>query len=63
MLAGGCFWCTEVVYRELYGVREVTSGYPGGSRETADCNVACSGRAIHAEVIQITYDPSRISYG
>lgn len=63
VLAGGCFWCTEAVYRELDGVSEVASGYSGGSRETADYHAVCTGRTDHAEVIQITYDASRISYG
>ncbi len=63
VLASGCFWCTEAVYRELDGVLVVTSGYSGGGRETADYNIVCSGRTDHAEVIQVAYDPHRISYG
>ncbi len=63
VLAGGCFWCTEAVYRELDGVQAVVSGYSGGSRETADYNAVCSGRTEHAEVIEVAYDPSRITYG
>ena len=63
VLAGGCFWCVEAVYRELEGVLEVVSGYSGGSAETADYKTVCTGRTEHAEVIQISYDPSRISYG
>lgn len=63
VLAGGCFWCVEIVYRELEGVLEVASGYSGGSAQTADYEAVCTGRTDHAEVIQIAYDPSRLSYG
>lgn len=63
VLAGGCFWCTEAVYRELAGVTAVVSGYSGGTAATADYEAVCTGRTDHAEVIQIAYDPSRISYG
>jgi peptide-methionine (S)-S-oxide reductase len=63
VLAGGCFWCVEAVYRELDGVLAVVSGYAGGSRETADYQTVCSGRTDHAEVVQIVYDPSRVSFG
>lgn len=63
VLAGGCFWCVEAVYRELEGVTAVVSGYSGGSKETADYKSVCTGSTEHAEVIQITYDPSRISFG
>ena len=63
MLAGGCFWCTEAVYRELDGVLQVVSGYSGGSADTADYETVCTGRTEHAEVIQIAYDPSRLTFG
>jgi len=63
VLGGGCFWCTEVVYRELDGVIDVVSGYSGGSAETADYRAVCTGETEHAEVIQITYDPTRTSFG
>lgn len=63
VLAGGCFWCTEAVYRLLDGVLSVRPGYAGGSAETADYRSVCSGSTGHAEVIEIRYDPSRISYG
>jgi len=62
VLAGGCFWCTEVVYRELDGVQAVVSGYAGGSRDTADYDSVCTGRTDHAEVIQVVYDPARVGY-
>ncbi len=63
VLAGGCFWCVEAVYRELEGVLQVVSGYSGGSSETADYKTVCTGRTEHAEVVQIAYDPARITYG
>ncbi len=63
VLGGGCFWCTEAVFRRLEGVTEVQPGYAGGSAETADYRQVCSGRTGHAEVIRILYDPARISYG
>lgn len=63
VLAGGCFWCTEAVFRLLDGVLSVRPGYAGGPAETADYESVCSGRTGHAEVIEIRYDPSRISYG
>jgi peptide-methionine (S)-S-oxide reductase len=63
VLAGGCFWCVEAVYRELEGVLTVVNGYSGGSQETADYKTVCTGTTEHAEVVQIAYDPSRISYG
>lgn len=63
VLAGGCFWCTEAVYRELDGVLKVVSGYSGGDAAAANYEAVCTGRTEHAEVIQIAYDPSRISFG
>jgi peptide-methionine (S)-S-oxide reductase len=63
VLAGGCFWCVEAVYLELDGVSSVVSGYAGGSAETADYHSVCSGRTGHAEVVQISYDPKKISFG
>ena len=63
VLAGGCFWCTEAVYRQLDGVKNVVPGYAGGTPDTADYQTVCSGRTGHAEAIRITYDPARVSYG
>lgn len=63
VLAGGCFWCTEAVFKELSGVRGVRPGYAGGTPETADYRTVCSGTTGHAEAIAITYDPREISYG
>ncbi|HUP93183.1 MAG TPA: peptide-methionine (S)-S-oxide reductase MsrA [Solimonas sp.] len=63
ILAGGCFWCVEAVYRNLDGVLGVSSGYAGGKAETADYTSVCTGRTGHAEVIRLRFDPRRISYG
>lgn len=63
VLAGGCFWCVEAVYRQLAGVRQVVSGYAGGSAETATYEVVCSGTTNHAEAVRIAYDPTQLSYG
>lgn len=63
VLGGGCFWCTEAVYRLLDGVTSVRPGYAGGSADTADYRTVCTGSTGHAEVIEVRYDPSRISYG
>lgn len=63
VFAGGCFWCTEAVFQELKGVSDVVSGYAGGSKETANYERVSGGDTKHAEAIQITYDPSQISYG
>jgi peptide-methionine (S)-S-oxide reductase len=63
VFAGGCFWCTEAVFEQLKGVSDVTSGYAGGSAATADYQAVSTGKTGHAESIQITYDPSVISYG
>jgi peptide methionine sulfoxide reductase msrA/msrB len=62
IFAGGCFWCTEAAFEQLDGVLDVTSGYAGGSKETADYESVCTGATGHAEAIRITYDPKRISY-
>lgn len=63
VLAGGCFWCVEAVYKQLEGVTEVTSGYAGGSAETADYHTVSSGTTDHAEAVEIRFDPRRISFG
>jgi peptide-methionine (S)-S-oxide reductase len=63
VLAGGCFWCTEAVFRQLDGVLSVQSGYAGGDVASANYEAVCSGRTDHAEAIRIAYDPQRISYG
>jgi peptide-methionine (S)-S-oxide reductase len=63
VLAGGCFWCTEAVYLQLDGVKQVVPGYAGGPSETANYEAVCSGTTNHAEAILIRYDPRRISLG
>jgi peptide-methionine (S)-S-oxide reductase len=63
VFAGGCFWCTEAVFQQLKGVSDVTSGYAGDSKQTANYERVSAGDTNHAEAIQITYDPSQISYG
>jgi peptide-methionine (S)-S-oxide reductase len=63
VLAGGCFWGVEAVFEKLNGVSEAVSGYAGGSRGTAHYEVVGTGTTGHAESVQVTYDPSVISYG
>jgi peptide-methionine (S)-S-oxide reductase len=63
VLAGGCFWCTEAVYAQLEGVLSVRPGYAGGSAETADYRTVCRGDTGHAEVVEVVYDPGRVSLG
>ena len=63
VLAGGCFWCVEAVYKNLEGVSSVKSGYAGGTAETADYETVSSGTTDHAEAVEVLYDPSRLSYG
>jgi peptide-methionine (S)-S-oxide reductase len=63
ILAGGCFWCTEAVFRRLDGVREVQPGYAGGAADAANYKAVCGGRTGHAEAIRIVYDPNKLSYG
>ena len=61
-LAAGCFWCVDTLFRELRGVKSVVSGYAGGTRANPTYEQVCTGATGHAEVIQITFDPSVISY-
>ena len=63
VLAGGCFWCVEAVFKELNGVLSLTSGYAGGTEETADYQSVCSGRTNHAEVVEVRFDPRRTTFG
>lgn len=58
----GCFWCTEAIFQQLKGVLKVTSGYSGGHVENPTYEQVCQKNTGHAEVIQIEYDPSIISY-
>jgi peptide-methionine (S)-S-oxide reductase len=61
-LAGGCFWCLEAVYDDLKGVTDVVSGYMGGTNRNPSYEQVCTGRTGHAEVVQVTFDPSVVSY-
>lgn len=63
VLAGGCFWCVEAVIKEMDGVLSVRSGYAGGTAETADYESVCTGRTDHAEVIEVRFDPKRVTFG
>ncbi len=63
VLAGGCFWCVEAVFLPLEGVIGVRSGYTGDTAETATYETVCRGTTNHAEAVEITYDPARISLG
>ncbi|HZO91818.1 MAG TPA: peptide-methionine (S)-S-oxide reductase MsrA [Chthonomonadaceae bacterium] len=61
-LAGGCFWCTEAIFRDLKGVEKVEPGYAGGQTAHPTYEQVCTGTTGHAEAIQITFDPKVISY-
>ena len=63
VFAGGCFWGVEAVFEHVKGVKDVVSGYSGGSAETAQYDTVSSGTSGHAESVRITYDPSQVSYG
>jgi len=62
VLAGGCFWGMEAVFEQLRGVSNVVSGFAGGSAATAHYDIVSTGMTGHAESVEITYDPDRISY-
>jgi peptide-methionine (S)-S-oxide reductase len=61
-LAGGCFWCLEAVFELLQGVERVESGYCGGQTASPSYEQVCSGATGHAEVVQVTFDPTVISF-
>ncbi len=63
VFAGGCFWGVEAVYERLKGVSNVVSGFAGGSKPTAHYEIVSLGTTGHAESVQITYDPSQITFG
>ena len=62
VFAGGCFWGLEAVFEHVKGVGDVTSGYSGGTAETADYETVSGGDTGHAESVKITYDPAQVSY-
>jgi peptide-methionine (S)-S-oxide reductase len=59
---GGCFWCTEAIFEETRGVQSAVSGYSGGMTPDPTYEAVCTGRTGHAEVIQVTYDPTKVRY-
>jgi peptide-methionine (S)-S-oxide reductase len=61
-LAGGCFWCLEAVYDDLKGVESVVSGYMGGKRPNPTYEAVCTGTTGHAEVVQVEFDPAKVSF-
>ena len=63
VLAGGCFWCVEAVYKQLDGVTSVKNGYAGGTAQTADYEMVCSGTTDHAEVVEVRFDAAKIRFG
>lgn len=62
LLGGGCFWCLEACYLRVEGVVQVISGYAGGSEDEANYSDVCSGNTAHAEVVEVQFDPTKISY-
>jgi peptide-methionine (S)-S-oxide reductase len=61
-LGGGCFWCVEAIFQDLKGVEQVESGYSGGPSANPMYKEICTGLSGHAEVIQVTFDPAKLSY-
>lgn len=62
-LAGGCFWCTEAVFKDVIGVTNVESGYIGGSVENPTYKAVCGGNTGHAEAIRVSFDTDQVRYG
>ncbi|PNY82515.1 peptide-methionine (S)-S-oxide reductase MsrA [Deinococcus koreensis] len=62
ILAGGCFWCTEAVMKDVRGVTMVESGYIGGQTQSPDYRSVCSGTTGHAEAVRVTFDPEQVSF-
>ncbi len=61
-LGAGCFWCVEAIFQRIDGVKSVEPGYAGGTKENPTYKEVCAGNTGHAEVAQITFDPSKVSY-
>ena len=61
IFGGGCFWCTEAIYKYVNGVEDVVPGYTGGYKENPTYEEVCSGKTGHAEVVKITFDKTKIS--
>ncbi len=62
VFASGCFWATQAAFAQINGVIHAESGYSGGAKETANYEAVCNGNTGHAESVQVTYDPRRVSY-
>lgn len=62
IFGGGCFWCTEAVFKMLRGVTKVLPGYSGGTTENSTYEQVCAGETGHAEVVYIEYDPTQVTY-
>ncbi len=63
VIAGGCFWGVQAVFQHVKGVTSAVSGYAGGQASTANYDTVSGGRSGHAEAVEITYDPTQVSYG
>ena len=63
VVGGGCFWGVQGVFQHVKGVISATSGYSGGGKSTAEYEIVSTGTTNHAESVQITYDPSKVTYG
>lgn len=61
-IGGGCFWCTEAVFQRIDGVKSVVSGYSGGPKPNPTYKEICTGETGHAEVIQVAFDPKKVSF-
>jgi peptide-methionine (S)-S-oxide reductase len=61
VLGGGCFWCTEAVYKEVKGVTDVESGYSNGAAQRPSYEQVCTGATGHNEVVKLTYDPTQVT--
>jgi peptide-methionine (S)-S-oxide reductase len=62
VFSGGCFWGVDAVFKHVKGVTKVVSGYAGGAADTAHYEIVSTGTTGHAESVQVTYDPSKVSY-
>ncbi|MBP9855727.1 MAG: peptide-methionine (S)-S-oxide reductase MsrA [Candidatus Pacebacteria bacterium] len=62
IFGGGCFWCTEAVFKMMRGVSSVLPGYSGGEKANPTYDEVCSGQSGHVEVVQVEYDPTQVKY-